>query len=146
MICSPFAVKKGGERGPESGAQRAHSLRPGSAVLDPPVLADDPTCSDTESAMEVDHVVHRQQRLRLIWNSQDRPQPSVLHRDVRTASCLVGGLARRVGFVPSGAPLPRAIRQQRWSSLNVPLMWASAGHEFSSLVLDSSITEAHSVR
>ena len=73
------------------------------AVLDPPVLADDPTCSDTESAMEVDDgVVHRRQRLRLIWNSQDRPQPPVLHRDVRTASCLARGFARRVGFVPSG--------------------------------------------
>ena len=46
------------------------------AVLDTPVLADDPSCSDTESAMEVDEpqVVHRQQRLRLIWNSQDRVQ------------------------------------------------------------------------
>ena len=47
------------------------------AVLDPPVFADDPTSSDTESAMEVDDVpvVHRRQRLRLIWNSQARPQP-----------------------------------------------------------------------
>ena len=118
------------------------------AVLDPPVLADDPSCSDTESAMEVDdpQVVHRQQRLRLIWNSQDRLQPSVLHRDARTASCLVRGLARRVGFVPIGAPLPRAIRQQRWSPLNVPLMWAAAGHELSTPVLDWLITEAHSVR
>ena len=98
------------------------------AALDPPVLTDDPTSSDTESMMEVDDVpvVHRQQRLRLIWNSQARPQPPVLHRDVRTASCLVRGLARRAGFVPSGAPLPRAIRQQRWSPLNVPLMWAAA--------------------
>ena len=127
-------------------ASTAHHNR--FAVLDPPALADDHTSSDTESAMEVDDVpvVHRRQRLRLIWNSQDRPQPPVLHRDVRTASCLVRGLARRVGFVNSGAPLPRAIRQQRWSPLNVPLLWAAAGHEFSSPVLDWLISEAHSVR
>ena len=73
----------------------------------------------------------------MIWNSQDRPQPPVLHRDVRTASCLVRGLAKREGFAPSGA---------RWSPLNVPLMWATAGHELSSPVLDWLITEAHKVR
>ena len=78
------------------------------AVLDPPVLADDPTCSDTESAMEVDDLPE----VAFDLNSQDRPQPPILHRDVRTASCLGRGFAKRVGFVPSGLPLPRAIRQQ----------------------------------
>ena len=49
------------------------------------------------------------------------------HRDVRAASQLVEALARRVGCIPDGAPLPRAIQQQRWSPFNVPLMWSAAG-------------------
>ena len=63
------------------------------AMLDPSVLADVPTCSDTESAMEVDDVpvVHCLQRL---------CQPPIQHRDVKDS--IVSGW--RVGFVPSGAP------------------------------------------
>ena len=48
-------------------------------------------------------------------------------RDVHAASQLVEALARRVGCIPDGAPLPRAIQQQRWSPFNVPLMWFAAG-------------------
>ena len=35
-------------------------------------------------------------------------------------------LASRIGPVPIGAEVPRAVRQQRWSPLNVPLMWGAA--------------------
>ena len=49
------------------------------------------------------------------------------HRDVRAASQLVEALARRVGFIPDRAPLPRAIQQRRWSPFNVPLMLSAAG-------------------
>ena len=38
-------------------------------------------------------------------------------------------LARRIGVVQPGDPVPSAIRQQRWSPLNMPLMWAAAQDE-----------------
>ena len=36
-------------------------------------------------------------------------------------------LAGRIGSVPPEGSLLRALRQQRWSPLNVPIMWAAAG-------------------
>ena len=51
------------------------------------------------------------------WRSQ------VTDRDVHGAVALFSNLARRVGAVPRGAPLPAAIRSQRWSPLMVPLLW-----------------------
>ena len=35
-----------------------------------------------------------------------------------------------------GREVPRVIRQQRWSPLNVPLLWSGAGVEETSPVLD----------
>ena len=45
-------------------------------------------------------------------------------------------LARRAGVVPREGEVPRVIRQQRWSPLNVPLLWSAAGVEETSPVLD----------
>ena len=59
------------------------------------------------------------QRMRLTWQVEQCADTA--HRDVRAASQLVGALAT------DGAPLPRAIQQQRWSPFNVPLMWSAAG-------------------
>ena len=38
---------------------------------------------------------------------------------------------RRVawGSVPGGSSIPRTVREQRWSPLNIPLMWAAAGQD-----------------
>ena len=90
----------------------------------------DPPCgslSDTESVRSVPQQrrsrTHR--RLRLTWQVEQGADTA--HRDVRAASQLVEALARRVGCIPDGAPLPRAIQQQRWSPFNVPLMWSAAG-------------------
>ena len=44
-----------------------------------------------------------------------------------------------------GAEVPRAIRQQRWSPFNVPLMWGTASHDVSTPVLDWVEEEAGSV-
>ena len=49
---------------------------------------------------------------------------------------LVRNLARRIGVMQRGDPLPRALSQQRWSPFNVPLMWAAAGNDPSHPVLD----------
>ena len=38
--------------------------------------------------------------------------------------------------VPREGKVPRVIRQQRWSPLNVPLLWSAAGVEETSPVLD----------
>ena len=66
--------------------------------------------SDTES---IGHSCRapRHRRLRLTWNVQGRA--SANHRDVRPVANLSQQLARRIGAVPVGGELPRAIRQQR---------------------------------
>ena len=47
--------------------------------------------------------------------------------EAREVEGLFRTLAGRVGVLQEGAPYPRAIRQQRWSPVNVPLMWAAVG-------------------
>ena len=47
-------------------------------------------------------------------------------RAVRRAEALIDNLAQRIGAVPCGGPVPSAIQHQRWSSLNVPLIWGAA--------------------
>ena len=49
---------------------------------------------------------------------------------------LIQELSRRVGSVPGGSPIPGIVREQRWSPLDVPLMWAAAGQEPATPVLD----------
>ena len=48
--------------------------------------------------------------------------PQMLHRQARAAQILIQELSRRVGSVPGGSSIPRTVREQRWSPLNVPLM------------------------
>ena len=45
---------------------------------------------------------------------------------VRAAEALVNSLVQRIGPVLPGGVVPRALRQQRWSPMNVPLMWGAA--------------------
>ena len=71
-------------------------------------------------------------RLRLTWNpSHSGPQVQAVDR-------LFSVLAARIGSVPQGAEAPARLRRQRWSSVNVPLMWAAAGSSVSTPVLNSS--------
>ena len=67
-------------------------------------------------------------RLRLRWSSFTTEHAS-LHREARIADAFVRDLARRVGAVPRGGQLPRVLQHQRWSPLNVPLLWCAAGEE-----------------
>ena len=71
----------------------------------------------------------QRRRLRLVWNEPP-------HRQVRAAQVMFEELSRRVGPVPVGAPVPRIVREHRWSVLNVPLMWDAAGQERSTPTLD----------
>ena len=94
--------------------------------------------SDTESCEVSDRRRHR--RLRLIGEGATsrepfRPAAGAIPREARAASWLVRDLARRIGVVQPGDPVPRAIRQQ-WSPLNVPLMWAAAGGDANHPVLE----------
>ena len=67
------------------------------------------------------------------------------HQEVRVAEGVIRELA--ASSVPHEGPLPRAVRRQRWSPLNVPIMWAAAGSSASTPVVDwlarisSSISE-----
>ena len=70
----------------------------------------------------------RDRRLRLIWSQE-------WHPDARAAECMMRELGNRIGNVPAGSPVPRAVRQQRWSPLNVPLMWAAASRSDTTPVL-----------
>ena len=65
---------------------------------------------------------------------EERPVQWV--RETRVAWGLIRDLARRIGVVQPEEPIPRVIRQQRWSPLNVPLMWAAAGGDDTNPVLD----------
>ena len=59
-----------------------------------------------------------------------------MHRDARAVQGFFNDLARRVGSVPREAQLLRAIQRQRWSPVNVPLLWGAASVEDTVPVLD----------
>ena len=93
--------------------------------------------SDAES---VPAIRNRRRSLRLRWNSATEPNGNcdailVSDWDVRAAVHLLDQLAVRVGAIPVGGELPRALRQQRWSPISVPLTWAAAGRDDCCLVL-----------
>ena len=58
-----------------------------------------------------------------------------MHRNARAVQGFFNDVAR-VGSVPREVQLPRAIQQQRWSPVNVPLLWGAASVEETVLVLD----------
>ena len=99
--------------------------------------------SDTASCTQI----APRRRLSLVWNNE-RPEPQAEQigeqpvqwvLETRVAWGLIRDLARRIGVVQPEDPIPRAIRQQRWSSINVPLMWAAAGGDETTPVLKDEI-------
>ena len=96
-------------------------------------LADSEDMSDSASAQAVHQKtqIPRRRTLRLMW--ADGAQES--HRDARNAECLVRDLAARVGPKVAGAQIPTAVRSQRWSPLNVSIIWGAAGQEQSTPVV-----------
>ena len=89
--------------------------------------------SDTES-----DVPSTRRRLCVVWNADP-------HSEAQTALILLQVLARRVGAVPVGAPIPVAIRHHRWSPLFVPLLWGAAGVDATTPVLDMLVSTASGV-
>ena len=79
-----------------------------------------PEVRGTQCAVAGEDFPRASRRLRLIWNEDVDPH-------VRAAQALIEKLVHRVGLVAAGTVLPWAIRQQRWSPMNVPLMWSAAG-------------------
>ena len=90
-----------------------------------PIVAHSPGC---EQETRVDD-----ERLRRVREALQRDS---LPPGVHAAATLIQTLAHRVGAVPPGALLPVALRRQRWSPLNVPLLWGAAGVEQSEPVLE----------
>ena len=80
--------------------------------------------SDTESDLP-----SRRRRLRVVWNADP-------HSEAQTALTLLQVLARRVGAVPVGAPVPVAIRHHQWSPLFVPSLWGASGVDATTPALD----------
>ena len=89
--------------------------------------------SDTES-----DVPSRRRRLRVVWNADP-------HSEAQTALTLLQVLARRVGAVPVGAPVPGAIRHHRWSPTFVPLLWGASGVDATTPVLDMLVSTVSGV-
>ena len=82
------------------------------------------TCSDTESCRSQDAASVRPsgRRLRLVLD-EDRLPPQRWRPEARVVEGLFRTLGGRVGAVPSGSPIPRVLMRQRWSPVNVPLVW-----------------------
>ena len=101
------------------------------------MAADSEELSDTESGAAQDgEQGRRRQSLRLIWNQE-------WHRDVLAMERFVRDLATRIGPQVEGAPIPSAVRRQRWSLMNVPIMWAAAGQEQNTPVVDWLVLTLH---
>ena len=86
----------------------------------------DESCSDTESCRSQGEATVRTsgRRLRLVWD-EVRPPPQQFQPEAGVVEGLFRTLAGRIGPVPVGSPIPRAVRQQRWSPVKIPLVWAS---------------------
>ena len=100
----------------------------------------------SQEQVAVDSHVERLVRVRQMVQEEVRgSQPQVTDRDVQGAIALFSNLARRVAVVPSGAPLPTAIRSQRWSPLMVPLLWSAAGEDQSVPIVEWLVTAASAI-
>ena len=65
-------------------------------------------------------------------------------REVRRARDMVRSLADRVGRAdPNAGVIPREIRRQQWSFLNIPLMWAASSGDRSCAVLQWLARASH---
>ena len=92
--------------------------------------------SDTVSCRSRDErvVEQRRTRLRLLWDSSRSNHHN--HPLVRAPARLFYEASRRIGVVQPWDALPRTLRQQRWSPVNVPLMWEAAGEFHTGPVVD----------
>ena len=70
--------------------------------------------------------------------------PQRWHPEARVVEGLFRTLVGRIWSVAVGSPFPRAVRQQRWSPVNVLLLWAGEGP--STPVWDRMIRAAERMR
>ena len=122
-------------RGPESG-----DLQGGSHVAEVVNtfefdLIQQDSDSEVQSCSD-ESVVQPRRRLRLVWDAHVVDLRRTWHPEARGVEGLFHNLASRIGAVLEGSEVPRAVRQQRWSLANVPLMWGVSGNADSTPALD----------
>ena len=69
----------------------------------------------------------------------------MMDRTVRGAEALIHNLAQRIGATPVGGLVPLAIQRQRWSLLNVPIVWGAAGVSPSIPLIEWLVSRASSI-
>ena len=69
-----------------------------------------------------------------------------MHRDARVVSGFFNDLRVVSGQVLREAQLPHAIQRQRWSPVNVPLLWGAASVEETVPVLDWLVAGATAMK
>lgn len=109
------------------GGDSAAALEPGASVCGQPLggataVGQHARVGDTDA-----HVGHRPHRLPRVANTTSR--------QVMDAAHTVHNLVERMGPTSDSADVPPAVRRQKWSTLNVPIMWAAAGVEDTTPVL-----------
>ena len=118
------------------------------------VLAEDDTESITnnspdqceeEGATDQEFPARRRRRLSITRQEDSEVHEHCMDRAVRGAEALIGTLARRIGAVAIGGPVPSAILRQRWSALNVPIIWGAAGAYTSILFIEWLVSRGFSI-
>ena len=89
-------------------------------------LLEDDTELNREDATDQEFPARRRRRLRITWQEDAEVDVSCMET-VRGVEALIHDLAQRIGAIPVGSLVPVAIQRQRWSPLNVPVVWGAAG-------------------
>ena len=64
------------------------------------------------------------------------------HPGARVVEGLFRTVAARIGSVPAGSEIPRAVRSQQWSPMNAPMIWSASSSADSTPALDWLIMAA----
>ena len=105
-------------------------------------LLEDDTERNREDATDQEFPARHRRRLRITWQEDVE-----VHEDttVRSAEALIHNLAQRIGAIPVGGLVPLTIQRQRWSPLNVPIIWGAAGVSPSILLIEWLVSRASSI-
>ena len=100
---------------------------------------------DREDATDQEFPARRRRRLRITWQEDAEVHESCMDRTVRGAEALIHNLAQRIGAIPVGCLVPHVIQRQRWSPLNVPIIWGAAGVSPSIPLIEWLVSMASSI-
>ena len=103
-------------------------------------LFEDDTELNREDATDKEFPARRRRRLRITWQEMRRCMSLAW-----TGQCEVRRLAQRIGAIPVGGLVPFAIQRQRWSPLNVPIIWRAAGVSPSIPLIEWLVSRASSI-